>query len=767
MAEGEREGGVGDEKVSIHRLPKPASRLFGRAADIAWLDACWAERAHVATIVAAGGIGKSALVWDWLRGVQADGWRGAERVLGWSFRGQGTDRASTSDELVDMALRWFGDPDPSAGSPWDRGERLAALFRKQRTILVLDGMEPLQRGTGAAQGKIKDPALQVLLKELGAHNTGLCLITTRLHVTDLDGLEGGKAKEHRLDPLSVEAGVELLEARGAKGSKEALRAAATEYEGHGLALTLLGSYVRRAHKGDIGKRDQVPPLAGKPAQRVMAAYEKWFSRKPEVAVLRTLGLFDRPARDDETAVLRDSPKIRGITAFLEGPPRPPLHAWEKAVATLRDVGLVMETAGDTLDTHPMVREHFADLVRREHPDAWREGHRRLGKLLQGKAKERPETVEEMTPLYDAVMHKCLAGEHQDASDVYWKRIRRIHERHNWQKLGAFESEIAVLSAFFDPPWERFAPGVHYSLPAFLVNHVPALLGALGRLSEAEGLLRMGIDRAVAAKEWANGALLAANLAEILLAGGRLRDAEEQARKGVEIADNEGNAHWHRTCTPMRAAALHAMGLQDEAAAEFELAERSHAAAFPSLKLLTSISGYLYCDLLLDQGRDVEVRTRAATFFAGRLPDVPTLDTALEHLSFGRAHLLAAQHGAAFELATAASHITTSVDALRRAGHHEHLPRALLARAALHTHTRAFDLARKDLDEALTLAARCGFRLHACDAHLGLARLAVAGGDPAGARPHAERARQLIDETGYHRRDGKLGALDAACRAQEG
>ena len=76
------------------------------------------------------------------------GWRGAERVFGWSFYSQGTDRLSSSDEFVEAALRWFGDPDPRAGSPWAKGERLAALVRKQRTILVLDGMEPLQWGPG-------------------------------------------------------------------------------------------------------------------------------------------------------------------------------------------------------------------------------------------------------------------------------------------------------------------------------------------------------------------------------------------------------------------------------------------------------------------------------------------------------------------------------------------------------------------------------------------------------------------------------------------
>jgi hypothetical protein len=36
--------------------------------------------------------------------------------------------------------------------------------------------------------------------------------------------------------------------------------------------------------------------------------------------------------------------------------------------------------------------------------------------------------------------------------VYWKRIQREKEHFNANVLGPFGSEIAILSAFFDPPW---------------------------------------------------------------------------------------------------------------------------------------------------------------------------------------------------------------------------------------------------------------------------------------------------------------------------
>src|SRR5208282_241927 len=123
MAGGDHRDGGGDgdgkPRVSISRLATLGSQsgLFGREGDLAWLDACWAEGAHVASIVAFGGVGKSALVWDWLRGMQRDGWRragrAALRVYGWSFYSQGTkDQMTSADQLISAALRWFGDPRP-------------------------------------------------------------------------------------------------------------------------------------------------------------------------------------------------------------------------------------------------------------------------------------------------------------------------------------------------------------------------------------------------------------------------------------------------------------------------------------------------------------------------------------------------------------------------------------------------------------------------------------------------------------------------------
>src|SRR5437588_9506540 len=152
-----------------------------------------------------------------------DHYLSAELVFGWSFYRQGSSgQTSSADEFLDATLTWFGDPDPRIGTPWEKGERLAKLVAHRRTLLVLDGLEPLQYPPGPQEGRLREPSLQALLRELAALNRGLCVITTRLPVADLADQEGSSAPRRELEHLSREAGARLLRALGVKGPETEL-----------------------------------------------------------------------------------------------------------------------------------------------------------------------------------------------------------------------------------------------------------------------------------------------------------------------------------------------------------------------------------------------------------------------------------------------------------------------------------------------------------------------------------------------------------------
>jgi serine/threonine protein kinase/predicted ATPase len=448
----------GPERISVARLPVTGSNVFGREEDIDFLDDAWAnQHINVVTIVAWAGVGKSTLVNHWLRRMATEHYRSAELVFGWSFYRQGTTAGdSSADEFLDTALAWFDDPDPRVGTPWRKGERLARLIAQRRTLLVLDGLEPLQNPPGPQEGRLREPSLQALLRELAASNPGLCVITTRLPVADIADHEDSSALRRDLEHLSSEAGAQLLRALGVKGQERDLRVASDEFSGHCLALTLLGSYLSDAYNGDIRYREEVSNrLAqdvrqGAHAQKVMASYQSWFGEGPELSVLRLLGLFDRPADEKALGVLLQSPAIPGLTESLTDL-RPTV--WRTILAKLRRARLL---AGEDLhnpghlDTHPLVREYFGEQLRSERAEAWKECNKRLYNYYRTLAPPLPDSVREMEPLFLTVICGCNAGLLLEAlHEVYIPRIQRGNAYFAANVLGARGALLSVLVHFFE------------------------------------------------------------------------------------------------------------------------------------------------------------------------------------------------------------------------------------------------------------------------------------------------------------------------------
>jgi hypothetical protein len=446
------------DKISLARLPVTGSEIFGREEDITFLDRAWARNeVNVVTIVAWAGVGKSTLVNHWLRGMAAKHYCSAELVFGWSFYRQGsTGGTSSADEFLDAALSWFGDPDPRLGTPWEKGERLAKLIAHRRTLLILDGLEPLQNPPGPQEGRLREPSVQALLRELAAYNRGLCVITTRTPVADIADHERTSALRRELDQLSNDAGAKLLQALGVKGQETELRSASDEFRGHCLALTLLGSYLTDAYNGDIRRREEVSArLAhdvrqGTHARKVMESYQSWLGEGPELAILRMLGLFDRPADEQTFVVLLQSPAIPGLTeSLIDLKPA----AWQTILGRLRRARLL---AGEDphnprqLDTHPLVREYFGEQFRSQQTDAWKECNRRLFHHYQTLTPQLPNSFREMEPLFTAVICGCNAGLLREAvREVYVPRIQRGNACFTADVLGARGPLLSALVHFFE------------------------------------------------------------------------------------------------------------------------------------------------------------------------------------------------------------------------------------------------------------------------------------------------------------------------------
>ena len=459
-------GRLGPKEISVARLPVTGSDVFGREEDVAFLDRAWANHdVNVLTIVAWAGVGKSTLVNHWLRRMATDHYRSAELIFGWSFYRQGTSGGSSSaDEFLDAALAWFGDPDPRVGTAWEKGERLAKLVAHRRTLLILDGLEPLQNPPGPQEGRLRDPSLQALLRELAAFNTGLCVITTRTPVADIADHEGASALRRELEQLSSDAGAKLLRALGVKGHEAELRTASDEFSGHCLALTLLGSYLTDAYTGDIRSRKEVSEhLAhdvrqGVHARRVMESYQTWFGEGPELSVLRMLGLFDRPVDEKAFAALLKPPAIRGLTESLVDLSPTEFRAIRARLRRARLLAGEDSHNPGHLDTHPLVREYYGEQLRSQRTEAWKKCNRRLFNYYQALAPQLPDSFREMEPLFLAAICGCHAGLfHEALHEVYIPRIQRGDAFFAAKVLGARGALLSVLVHFFERGrWGLFA-----------------------------------------------------------------------------------------------------------------------------------------------------------------------------------------------------------------------------------------------------------------------------------------------------------------------
>ena len=192
----------------------------------------------------------------------------------------------------------------------------------------------------------------------------------------------------------------------------------------------------------------------------------------------------------------------------------------------------------------------------------------------------------------------------------------------------------------------------------------------------------GLEAEIAQKNWRNVARSAGNLGELHLTMGAIEKAVDVARQAGNPADNSGDGVPRTINRATLADALHQAGATAEAEELFRAAEAMQKEDQPQYPLLYSLGGFRYCDLLLEQGMFDAVRERAGRTLEWVTEQQWLLDIALDHLTLGRAMLLEWSHGGEATFAQAAGQIDTAVDNLREAGQIDHLPRGLLARAAL-------------------------------------------------------------------------------------
>lgn len=637
-------------QADISRIIKSApAELIGREVELTLLNEAWGKvqradspRPHILSFVALGGEGKTSLVAKWAAELAHIGWPGCDTVFAWSFYSQGTREhaAASSDLFLAEALHFFGDADlaQSNASGFDKARRLAQLVGEQRALLILDGVEPLQYApTSPTPGELKDQGIAALLKALATSSLGLCVVTTRYAIPDLRAFWQTTAPQIELKRLSQQAGVSLLRSLGVNGTQAEFEKLVEDVHGHALTLSLLGSYLREAHGGDIRKRDLIKleeadagSEQGGHAFRVMDAYVHWFGTggrsaedltrgRRSLALVSLLGLFDQTVNADGLAVLLRAPPLAGLTEPLFTVERKwlgfgrvfrPLEESKQNIALsqlerARLLTINRDTSGRlvSLDGHPLLREYLSTRLRVRRPMAYKAAHQRLFEYLCATTKQAvtPPTLQDLQPLYQAITHGCQAGLYQESFEVYRTRILFGKITYTTNILGAYGTDLGAVANFFDSRWCCVSPALSPNQQAWLLSMLTHNLRALGRMTEAHEAITSGLALALAIKHktWKQVSGSAELLCELKLILGDLGEALYVAKQSITYADQSGELDFRIRNRSTYAMILHQAGHMADAQACFnQVQDLRKERSSDDRTLVSSDFGFCYCDLLL-------------------------------------------------------------------------------------------------------------------------------------------------------------------------
>jgi hypothetical protein len=390
---------------SIHHCTSEPYRFFGRAAELALLDA--ALRGGIESVVALigpGGQGKTAIVQHWLERLLSATDR-PDGIFLWSFyRGKDADLCLRS--LYAYAEGLSQPPELSASYCVDH---LLPLLRHERWAIVLDGTEVAQYDSGSWLGRFLHPELGRLLEELASEPLpGVVVLTTRFPLPTLTTRR--HARLISLSGLDVDSARALLTSLGVRGEAAILDEAAAAGGYHAKAVELLGTFLVRYHQGDARRHRELPELPGTEGiseeehrvARVLAAYQQALPQETQDLVALATAFRDPPSETRLLEYLASAP----VHTLLQETWRrtyPPLSrrpaGWLQEqiqqlieLRLLERVGRGGPASAVVIDAHPLVRRAFDHALG---AGGQRQSARTRAGFLRGRPdRRRPDTLEE-------------------------------------------------------------------------------------------------------------------------------------------------------------------------------------------------------------------------------------------------------------------------------------------------------------------------------------------------------------------------------------
>jgi tetratricopeptide (TPR) repeat protein len=728
-------------------------RLIGRNDELRqltyWLtEPSTTNNARIFCVVAIGGMGKSALTWEWFKNITSQYTSLAGRMW-WSFY----ESDAHFDNFVSRALAYVSARTKDEIEKLPQSERenaLLAIFDAQPFLLVLDGFERLllsyarmdaahmddvNLDTVAAQHQLRkavDPRVGAFLRKLCHVQSTRVLVSTRLFPADLQTVTGEPRPgvfAYFLTGLSGIDAINLWRRLGAKGLSHILLPLFDTFERHPLLIQALAGEVAhyREAPGDFNiwwrNHKDFDPF-GLPLVQTKTHVLSFALRgldKTASAVLQLLAAFRMPT------------SFNTLMALLVGSRQPCANeeVLDTELTELEDRGLLgWDKPANRYDLHPLIRgviwNGLEDAIKRRI-------YRKLHGYFQSVPKVSYDSIhclEDVTAQVE--LYNTLVGLRR--YEKAYRVFRDGLDQATLYRLGANRERADLLELLF-PDGIDHPPRLHRSEDRiFVLNALSGSYSLSGQVRKAEMILRQLASVLEKRAPREKHSMVLSNLGYLLHLCGSLQQAETVLLHALVHAREARNTFWE---------AISLLQIGPLAAVRGET-ERARVALKRAIRILvaqqnTQAVGVAYSSLAqralwLCQATEAQELAGQAWEFA----HIHKHERDFIHVAYiqGKVALAVGELARADERLHYALTHARAVNLIE-----EELP-ALIALAELHRRQNGPDKTRELLDDVWELVERGPYTLFAADAFNVLAHLERSAGDHTKAVGAATRAFEL-------------------------
>ncbi|MEW6618409.1 MAG: adenylate/guanylate cyclase domain-containing protein [bacterium] len=710
---------------SLHNQLPPEPNFVGRVEMLkAITDWYKSPEVKIGALVGWGGVGKSALVRKWYDSLKENNIH-PDGIFWWDFY-----KLPSLDHFIAALFAYLSQDRfklDDYKTSWQKIDKIKELLLEREYLIILDGLEQMQKSqTGEEFGKMQHPEFTDLLKYIAdADFKGLCLITTRFPLTDIKNYPGYQKIE--IEELPKEDTWLLFQRIGVRGTEDEIDDIWKEFKGHTLSLVLLANYLGPG--GDIKKAKEIPPFysdqkAGGKAHRILLWYDKQLNEEQR----RFMKIF---------SLFRGAVSEREFKEVFQT--RVDFH-FQRMLNDLCQRRLITKGSDNTYTTHPLIKGYFESIFDKKEKKLT---HKAIYEYFGKKAPDKPETLDQMRPLFEQVYHGCSARLYDKVDeDVYWGKIQRREEGFLVYKLGVWETDLSLVRTFFpDGDLSKMPLVSEKRVRGWLLNEAGLALLNTGRPKEAEELFVRKTNMQIEDKDRKNASAGYQNLADLWFRVGRLKEANESAKKAIEMAEKAESEQYIVISKAYLAWILHLAGKDEEAEKEFQQAD----------ELSRKISGY-------------QLYAMRGIFYADFLLSIKQIDEAFELTKanlkicqrnnfvneISRCHrLLGAIERIKGKQKEAEPHLQEALEIARKVGMPELEIEALLELSRLWLDMKRYKEAISQANQVLKLCERTGFLLYEPEAELILARAYLGLNDLDQTKTFAQSAYQKASQMHYH------------------